>query len=175
MNKLSDELLNRYIDGDLDSAAQKEVADILTDSFEDRSRYQLLLTVHEQLKKTQEEFISDTFTDRVMKKVFARKKAQKEQRNFILAVSSIFVFFFLIIIGVVVFTAFNSHVESHYTQNYTHDFISLLKNVGSKILLIFSPKGISIFGSILSLGILITGYFFFENLKSSRLKDNGVH
>jgi len=53
MNLLSDEILNKYIDGDLDYASLKHVNEVLSSSVEDKKRLQALLAVHNQLKKNQ--------------------------------------------------------------------------------------------------------------------------
>ena len=66
MKKLSDEILNKYIDGELDRTSAIQVNEILSSSVEDKKNYQSLLTVHNELKKIKEELVEDNFTHRVM-------------------------------------------------------------------------------------------------------------
>jgi anti-sigma factor RsiW len=168
MNKLSDEILNKYIDGELDYASLQNVNEVLSSSLEDKKRFQALSAVHNELKKIKEEQVAESFTASVMKKLQARKKAIKEQRNFIIAISSIFVLVLMVIIGLIIYYGVNQSGQAQTSQPYTQVIISFFRLIASGIAQIFTPQGISVFGSIISLGILISGYFFFENLKASK-------
>ena len=168
MNLLSDDILNKYIDGELDHSSLQHVNEVLSGSIEDKKRMNALLAVHNALKKVKEEEVDPSFTELLMKKLQYRKKAFKEQRNFVLMISSIFVTAIFMVVGLVVYSAFTQPSDSQVSTNYSNYVISFFKSVTSAITQIFTSKGISIFGSILSLGILISGYFFFENLKASK-------
>jgi hypothetical protein len=170
MNKLSDDILNKYIDGELDYASLQNVNEILSSSVEDKKRLQSLLAVHLELKKIKEEVVADNFTNLVMKKLQSRNKAFKEQRNFIFVVSSIFISIILFIVGLIIYYGVTQSGKTQITHNYTQYVITFFNSTASAIAQIFTPKSISIFGSIISLGILISGYFFFENLKTSKQK-----
>lgn len=170
MNKLSDDILNKYIDGELDYNSLKNVNDVLSSSIEDKKQFQALLAVHNELKKIKEEQIAESFTNLVMKKLLLRKKAFKEQRHFIFAISSIFVSVLLVIIGLIIYYGVSQSDGTQSSQTYSQNIISFFHLIASGIAQIFTPRGISVFGSIISLGILISGYFFFENLKASKQK-----
>lgn len=170
MNKLSDDILNKYIDGELDYTSLQHVNEVLSSSIEDKKRLQTLLAVHNELKKIKEESVPDSFTNLVMKKLQSRNKAFKEQRHFVFAISSIFVSILLVIIGLVIYYGVNQSGGTQTSQNYTQHIIPFFHSVATGITQLFSPRGISVFGSIISLGILISGYFFFENLKASKQK-----
>ena len=168
MNLLSDDILNKYIDGELDLSSLQHVNEVLSRSIEDKTRMSALLAVHNELKKIKEEEVDPGFTELLMKRLQYRKKAFKEQRNFIFMISSIFVIAIFVVVGLVVYSAFTQPSDSQVSTNYSNYVISFFKSVTSAITQIFTSRGISIFGSILSLGILISGYFFFENLKASK-------
>ena len=168
MNLLSDDILNKYIDGELDLSSLQHVNEVLSRSIEDKTRMSALLAVHNELKKIKEEEVDPGFTELLMKRLQYRKKAFKEQRNFIFMISSIFVIAIFVVVGLVVYSAFTQPSDSQVSTNYSNYLISFFKTVTSAITQIFTSRGISIFGSILSLGILISGYFFFENLKASK-------
>ncbi|HAB52933.1 MAG: hypothetical protein A2315_13460 [Ignavibacteria bacterium RIFOXYB2_FULL_35_12] len=172
MNLLSDEILNKYIDGDLDYASLKHVNEVLSSSVEDKKRLQALLAVHNQLKKIKEESTPNSFTNLVMKRLQSRNKAFKEQRHFVFAVSSIFISILLVIIGLIIYYGLNQSSETQSSQTYTQHIIPFFNSIAYGITQIFTPRGISVFGSVISLGILISGYFFFENLKASKQKIN---
>ncbi|HEY4754870.1 MAG TPA: hypothetical protein VIH28_02330 [Ignavibacteriaceae bacterium] len=175
MNKLSDEILNKYIDGELDHTSLKYVNEVLSSSIEDKKRLQALLAVHSELKKIKENQVAESFTNLVMKKLKVRNKAFKEQRHFIYAISSIFVTVLLVIIGLIIYYGVNQSGGTQTSQTYTQVIISFFRLIASGIAQIFTPRGISVFGSIISLGILISGYFFFENLKASKQKVRKSH
>jgi hypothetical protein len=168
MNLLSDDILNKYIDGELDLSSLQHVNEVLSSSIEDKKRVNALLAVHNELKKIKEEEVDSSFTELLMKRLQYRKKAFKEQRNFVFMISSIFITTILIVVGLVVYSAFTQPSDSQVSTDYSNYLISFFKTVTSSITQIFTSRGISIFGSILSLGILISGYFFFENLKASK-------
>jgi anti-sigma factor RsiW len=170
MKKLNDEILNKYIDGELDQASLQEVNDILSNSFEDRKRLQALLAVHNGLKKLKEENVSENFTYTVMNRLRLQKKSYKEQKTFVLVVSSIFILLILGIVGTVVYIGLSQPSEAESSVNYSQYMIGFVQSVVSVISQIFTSKGISIFGSVISLGILISGYFFFESLKTTKQK-----
>lgn len=175
MNKLSDDILNKYIDGELDHASLQNVNEVLSSSFEDKKRLLDLLAVHNELKRIKEEQVAEDFTNLVMRKLLSRKKAFKEQRHFIFAISSIFVTVLLVIIGFIVYYGISQSGGTQTSQTYTQNIISLFRSIASGIAYIFTPRGISVFGSIISLGILVSGYFFFENLKASKQKIQKSH
>ncbi len=54
MNRLSDEILNKYIDGELDYKTLNEVEAILKESEADREILKVLLRVHNELKGIKE-------------------------------------------------------------------------------------------------------------------------
>ena len=175
MNKLSDDVLNKYIDGELDYASLQNVNEVLSTSIEDKKRLQALLAVHNELKKIKEESVPDSFTHSVMKRVQSRNKAFKVQRHFVFEISSIFISGLLVIIGLIIYYSINQPGETQTSQTYTQNIIPFFRAIASGIAQIFTPRGISVFGSIISLGILILGYFFFENLKASKQKIRKSH
>jgi cytochrome b subunit of formate dehydrogenase len=170
MNKLSDDTLNKYIDGELDFASVQFVNDVLASSVDDKKRYEALLLIHNELKKIKEEHVSETFTNKVMQKLYSRKKAYRDQRKFLFVTLSIFISIIMIVIGLVIYSGLAQSGESKASQSYSEYIMQTIDSVTSAITQIFSPKGMSIFGSIISLGILVSGYFFFENLKTSKQK-----
>lgn len=170
MNKLSDEILNKYIDGELNTASLQEVNNILSSSVDDRKRLNALLTIHKGLKQIKEDSVSASFTESLMKRLSFSQKADKEQYRFMIIISSIFILAMLAVVGLVIYFSFNQAGQSQEAANYSPHIISFFETIASGIAQVFSSKGISIFGSILSLGILISAYFFFESIKTSKQK-----
>jgi hypothetical protein len=169
MNRLSDELLNKYIDGDLDAESLKEVKTILKESEVDRERLKILSRVDEELKNIKELEVRSDFTSRIMSKISVRFKPKRSDKYFIISVSSFFVLLSLAILGTVIALMIQSPGETSSSEQVINFLVSSLDNFGSFLGKIFSGSGISIFGSIISFGILITAYFFFEGHK--RIKE----
>jgi hypothetical protein len=146
------------------------VNDILSSSIEDRKQLQALLAVHDGLKKLKEEHVSENFKYTVLNKLRLQKKSYKEQKTFVLVVSSIFILLILGTISTVIYFVLSQSSDSESSINYSQYMIGFVQSAVSMISQIFTPKGISIFGSVISLGILISGYFFFESLKTTKQK-----
>ncbi len=165
MNRLSDEILNKYIDGELDYKTLTEVKEILKESEPDRENLKVLLRVHNELKKIREYEVNPDFTSNIMQKITSKFKPKKADKYFILSISSFFVFLSLAILGVAVILAFNAAGQSASSEQVLGNFVTILESLSVYIRKIFSGSEISIFGSVISLGIFISAYFFFESQK----------
>jgi hypothetical protein len=165
MNRLSDEILNKYIDGELDYETLNEVKSILKESEPDRENLKALLKVHNELKRIKEFEVSASFTSNIMYKITAKFKPKKADKYFILSISSFFVLLSLAIIGVAIALIINSPSQSSSSEQVLGYMVSFLENFAISVRKIFSGSSISIFGSIISLGILVSAYFFFESHK----------
>src|SRR3989304_4936885 len=166
MIELNDDLLNKYIDGELDREMIDQIKIKLESSHQDMMKYRTLLSVHNELKKMPAEEVSSSFTANLMLKVQRSLKSKREQNFFIVSVLSLF---FLICIGIIgyllanyIFTAEpgSSDALTQFTQR-SEGFVTLLKNF-------FSKGNISIIGSIFSFILLVSGYFFYESVKHSK-------
>lgn len=166
MIELNDDLLNKYIDGELNREMMQQVKVKLESSPQDMVKYKTLLSIHNELKKMPVEEVSLNFTANLMLKVQRNLKSKREQNFFIVSVLSLF---FLICIGIIsyllanyIFTAEpgSSDVGTQFTE-HSENFITLLRNF-------FSKGNISIIGSVFSFILLISGYFFFDSIKHSK-------
>ncbi len=165
MNSLSDEILNKYIDGELDYKTVNEVKAILKESEPDRENLKVMLRVHNGLKEIKEFEVSKNFTSNLMQKITVKFKPKKADKYFIVSVSSFFILLSLAIIGIVITLLINSPEQTSSTGQFLGYLVSSLESFSIFIRKIFDGSGISIFGSIISLGILISAYFFFESHK----------
>ncbi len=165
MIELSDDLLNKYIDGELDKSIMNQVKIKLESSAKDMMNYKALLSIHNELKIMSPEVVSPNFTSTLMLRVQRSLKSKKEQNFFIVLVLSLFFLICLGIIGYVlanyIFTAESS--SGMFTEISVHpeNLITLLRNF-------FSKGNISIIGSIFSFILLITGYFFYDSIKQAK-------
>ncbi len=166
MIELNDDILNKYIDGELDTSLAKQVKVQLGVYSEDMKKYKALLLIHNELKRLPVEEVSSNFTTNLMLKVQRSLKSKKEQKFFIISVLSLFSLICLGIIGFLIanyiFTAEPTSPDliAQFTEK-SNNFVTLLKNV-------FSKGNISIIGSVFSFALLISGYFFYESVKHSK-------
>jgi hypothetical protein len=165
MNRLNDEILNKYIDGELDYETLNEVKAILKESEADRENLRVLMKVHDELKSIKEFKVSDNFTSAVMSKIASKFKPKKADRYFIISISSFFILLSMAVIGIVIALLLNSPEQTSSTEQFLGYLVSYLESFSIFIRKIFNGSGISIFGSIISLGLIISAYFFFESHK----------
>lgn len=163
MKRLSDELLNKYIDGELDFKTLSEVETVLKESEADRENLRTLLKIHNGLKEIREFKVSNNFTSGVMSKIAIKFKPKRSDKYFIISISSFFILLSIAVIGIVISLMVNSPEQTSSTQQFMGYLVSSLDSFSVFIRKIFNGSGISIFGSIISLGLLVTAYFFFEN------------
>lgn len=165
MIEITDELLNKYIEGELDAKTVREINDLMKDSEELKIRFNVLIKVHEELKKIEMKETKPDFTSVLMSKIIKPVKSRKSDRAFILSISGVFVIFCLAILGIAIYysvISLGQTGQTHsLTQNvfsYTETFIGVIRNY-------FSQGSVSLLGLIMSFIIIISGYFFFENKK----------
>ncbi len=175
MIELTDEILNKYIDRELESGDMRRVQEQLKNSEIDRKRLAALQAVHKELKKMKTIEVKNGFTSLVMDKVIRKVKAKKKDRLFIFSVSSIFLILSLAIIGyalvLIVGSSTGGNADNQSINNYINYFVHILNSAKE----LLTSQNISIIGSIFSLGLLITGYFFFENLRQSKRRLSKLH
>jgi preprotein translocase subunit Sss1 len=169
MNLLSDEILNKYLDSELSAQDLAEVDDILKKSEADRKRFNALKLIHKELLLIKEDKVSDDFTELVMTRVRKKFVLPKQQNYFIISIASILV---LICLGIVTYII-SAIVSSSPVQTESLQITETVNHLGNGIVIelkkLFSGKNLSIVGSVFSLAILISGYFFFEQQKRSKI------
>ena len=169
MKYISDEILNKYIDGELHPEEINSINNLLLTDTELKKRLSSLKRVNIELKKIREDELTDAFTRRVMQRISKKYRVPKEQKVFITAIISFFSVLCLSIFGYIVINIAGevsvtvSAGAEKTVNNYSQPFIQSLVNT-------FSGLNISVFGSILSIVLLVSGYFFFEMSKQSKTK-----
>ena len=174
MNNITDEILNKYIDGELDLSEVEVVKNALEKDDRTVARLQALRMVDSSLRQMEVEHTSGNFTDNVMKAISAAKKAVKPKINyFFISIISIFS------LGVIAvfFAAIQSYQKDNspsaitpYADKVKQMFSQNLNAVQS----IFSNPGVILVISVLSLILLITAFFTFESHKNFTKKLNSI-
>jgi len=169
MIQVTDDMLNSYLDGELSSEDSKQVKAELLSSEELQKRLNTLKLVHKKLYSLKEDEVSAGFTSKVMSKIGRRKLAvPKQQKYFIFSVAAFITILCLVILGFSISAIISSSSAAKESLNIVDTVDVLSTGLVNFIKHLFSGKGLSILGSVFSLVIIISGYFFFEMQKRSK-------
>jgi len=177
MIQITDEILNKYLDGELNREEVEQVKSALHNSEDFQKKFNVLKIVHDNLSIVKEDELSPGFTDKLMKQILKRSTVPKQQKYFIASVVTFITLLCLVIFGLSISAMISATSSSIGDSNSVFDSVSGLSGGLVKALQhLFSGAGLSIIGSIFSLIVLISGYFFFEMQKRSKANlGNGQH
>lgn len=168
MNNLPDEILNKYIDNELDQATLKMVREHLKNSESDRRRLKALQAADNALRKSNTDSVSPDFTSALMMRIAKKSKSRKEQRAFIISISSLFVILALAAVGYVMALILSSAPAADGTATATRETFTFFKNIMEPVRSFFGSVNLSVIGSVFSLGLLISVYFVVDMVKHTR-------
>jgi len=177
MIKITDEILNKYLDGELNREEVEQVKSALHNSEGFQKKFNVLKIVHDNLSIVKEDEVSPGFTDTLMKQILKRSTVPKQQKYFIASVVTFITLLCLVIFGLSISAMISATSSSIGSSNSVFDSVSGLSEGLVKALQhLFSGAGLSIIGSIFSIVVLISGYFFFEMQKRAKADlGNGQH
>jgi len=172
MNKLTDEILNKYIDGELEPFELAEVKNEIRMNDEVLARLKALRLVDNSLKQMEVEHAPANFSERVMKAISDASKTVKPKISYFFV--TIITFFSVAVLGVII-AAFRS-IEDGNGQSTMAPYMDKAKEVIGKNLTafqtFFSNQNVLLVVSILTLILLITVYLTFEAHKNFKNKLN---
>ena len=170
MIKITDEILNKYLDGELSNEESNEVKAQLDSSVELQKKFSALKLIHEKLFDLKEDEVSSDFTTSVMNKIGKRRFAvPKQQKYFIVSVAAFIILLCLLIFGFSISAIISSaQASTGESKSITDSLTNLSEGLVVIMKDLFSGKGLSVIGSIFSIVILISGYFFFEMQKRAK-------
>jgi hypothetical protein len=166
MRTLSDEVLNKYIDGELSRDEMRETEELIKNSKEDRIQLNALLNTDRTLKNLTLLEVKSNFTSLVMKKIQRSLKSKQEQKKFIIGVISVFIIMCLTIAGIVGFEIIRNTNPG--TPTILKDSIKYVTSASEFVATLLNSKNLSIVGSTFSLGLIISAWFFFDYTKRLR-------
>jgi len=177
MIQITDEILNKYLDGELNREEVEQVKSALHNSEDFQKKFNVLKIVHDNLSIVKEDELSPGFTDKLMKQILKRSTVPKQQKYFIASVVTFITLLCLVIFGLSISAMISATSSSIGDSNSVFDSVSGLSEGLVKALQhLFSGAGLSIIGSIFSIVVLISGYFFFEMQKRAKANlGNGQH
>ncbi len=172
MNKLTDETLNKYIDGELEPFELAEVKNEIERNDETLARLKALRLVDNSLKQMEVDIAPVNFSEKVMKAIFNASKAVKPKISYFFV--TIITLFSIAVFGVIV-AAFKS-IDDGNGQSTMAPYMDKAKEVIGKNLIefqnFFANKNVLLGVSILTLILLITVYLTFEAHKNFKNKLN---
>ena len=160
MKTLSDEILNRYIDGELSRDEMREVEEAINNSREDRVVLNALQNTDSSLKNIKLIEVKSNFTSLIMNKIQRSLRSRQEQKNFIIVIISAFIVMCLAIAGFVGFEIISNYNPA--ASSAVRDSIKYVTSASQLISGIFNSRNISIIGGVFSLGLVISAWFFFD-------------
>jgi len=169
MNLLSDEILNKYLDGELNEYKLSEVEEILKISEADRKNFNALKLIHKELSLIKEYKVSPDFTVSVMRRLNKKFVLPKQQNYFILSITALLALICIGIIAYIISTIISSSPAITESLQISETVNRFGDGLVMELKKLFSGKNLSIIGSVFSLVILISGYFFFEQQKRSKI------
>ena len=177
MINITDEILNRYLDGELNKDESARVYAAIQSSEELRNKFIALKLVHDELSIIKEEEVNPDFTVRLMKKIVKRSTVPKQQKYFIASIVTFITLLCLVIFGFSISAMISATTDATNNSKSVLDSVTgISEGLVRSLQQLFSGAGLSIIGSIFSLIILISGYYFFEIQKRSKAHlGNGQH
>jgi hypothetical protein len=175
---ITDEILNKYLDGELSREESEQVESGLRTSEELQRKYNALKLVHGKLSDLKEDEVRASFTETLMKQIVKRKFAiPNQQKYFIVLVATFITLLCLVIFGFSISAMISAAPPSISESKSVVDSIMYMSDGLVKVIeKVFTGQGLSIIGSILSIVVLISGYFFFEMQKRAKANlGNGQH
>jgi hypothetical protein len=169
MIKITDEILNKYLDGELNPDESKQVRSELHRSKELQKRFNTLKLIHGALLNLKEDKVSSDFTEKIMSKIKPEKfMVPKQQKYFIISVAAFITMLCLVVFGFSISAIISTTPPPIDSPNVLDTVTFLSTGMIDFIKQVFSGDGLSILGSVFSLVVLISGYFFFEMQKRSK-------
>lgn len=174
MNNINDELLNRYIDNELDNVELSELKAALDNDAEAVSRLKALRTVDNSLKQMQNETAPTGLTEKLMIKIQSATKIVKPKISyFFISVLSIFS---IAILAIVIFALRNVKVDN--SKSVLDPIFEQIQVFASKNLnffdLMFKNNAILLIGAMLAIIMLFAAYFTIESHKNFKNKLNSI-
>ncbi|MCX6170434.1 MAG: hypothetical protein NTX65_13895 [Ignavibacteriales bacterium] len=174
MSNVTDEILNKYIDGELDSSEVEMVKNEMEKDAKLIAKLQALRMVDNSLHQMEVEHTSGNFTDNVMKAIAAAKKAVKPSVNyFFITIISIFSLGVVAVL-IAAFQAYKKNNSPSAIAPYADKAKELFNQNLTALQSIFSNPSVILVISVLSLVLLVTAYFTFESHKNFTKKLNSI-
>ena len=166
MNTISDETLNKYLDGELSKEESHEVERIVNGSPAVKLQLMALKEVDRSLRNMPVPEIGFDITSVIMQRIKWIEKLKQDQKRFIIVISSVFLLLCISIVGFVGFEMVRNYNPGN--SKAIIDTVKYAKSLSVLITSLLTSTNMTIIGGIFSFGLLISAYFFFDYSKIFR-------
>jgi hypothetical protein len=164
---MNEDLINRYIDGELNKEEKDKFEKQADSSPELKNKLEAMKNIHNILLTQKEKSPSKDFTSLVMRKISRSSSFHKSQNYFFTAIVSVFSLICLGILGYLVGAVLSSTGDSSLSlPDISVPIINYIGNFTERTEVLINPKYFSVIGYLAASLVLLSGYIFFENLKS---------
>jgi low affinity Fe/Cu permease len=173
MKKITDEILNDYIDNQLNSEALEEFNNIISSDEEALVKLKALKMVDQSLNSIEVYHAPEGFTQRVMNKIFVKSKAALPNiKRFFISVVGLFTIA-IISVMIAAYSAADT-AEGGIKLNFLDTAKKFVEENGPSVLKFFSNQNILMIGLALTMILLISGFFLLESHKNFKNKLNKI-
>ena len=166
MNNMSDEILNKFLDGELSIGETAEVESFVKSSPEAKLRLLALKEVDRSLRNMPISEIKFDITSVIMQRIQWSDRSKREQKRFIIIISSFFISLCLSIAGFIGFEIIRNYNPER--SKMLIDTVKYAKSMSVLITSLMNSTNMTIIGGVFSFGLLISAYFFFDYSKIFR-------
>lgn len=174
MDEMNDELLNKFLDNELDKENTQIVERAIKNSEDLRKRFQALKSVHRSLMKMKVSETSPEFVNKVMSRLGRNTDFFKNQNYFLAVLYLIFLGGAVFLTGYVVYKMFGAGTETNTSFKIIDTTEMQFENISSLIKNFFKSTNVSLIGSILAFSVIISAYLFFELFKNNKTDLNKI-
>jgi hypothetical protein len=165
--KLNDELMNKYIDGELRRDEKENFEKAVNSSPELKRKLEALRLLHSRLQLQKEDAPSADFSARVMAKISRAAASRRSQNYFFAAVVGVFSLICLGLVGYLMKEILSGVGDASFSlPDYTEPVAFYIDRVTETAVKIIQPKYFSILGYFAASILVLAGFLFFENIKN---------
>ncbi|MBI1936597.1 MAG: hypothetical protein HYS25_00585 [Ignavibacteriales bacterium] len=174
MSKLNDDILNRYIDNELDSTEINDVKKVLDEDEESLKRLKALRSIDRSLREIEIYPAPHGFTEKVMRTIISKSKSAIAKPGYFF-ISIVSFFLFAIVTVLIAALKYSERGTAQVTQtNPLDDSVKFVKENLPLLQNFFSSDNFLMVGIVLTVILLISGFFMVESHKDFKNKLNSA-
>jgi len=159
-----DELLNKYIDGELQSDELEEVQQLLKNE-DNVKRLKALRVVDNSLRMLEDDLAPADFTSKIMKTLSRNSTNVKLSKNYFASAINVIFAVSILATFVFIFSQVKLDYSSSGIDSKLNDTVNSIIKSTLPLLTFFKNKSVMFFGSSLSLILLLGAYYLIEGHK----------
>ena len=160
--KITDEILNRYIDGSLNGDEVKQLSAELENNEEALKKLRALQTVHSSLFKIKTSEAPEALTLNVMNKILKKERVVVKDKVFFRFASFIFG---VLVLTTIVFGIYSANTESTKANPVIQNLLIQIQNFTGDFSVKINPEILKTGSLILAFVLIIVLFFIYENHK----------